>query len=412
MELKVIRKKKPSQRAMAIAKDLVKVIRGGLTKEAYDNGMNVSRYLEAADPTSQHPVGTRSDAFNRVLAACGIRTSSNPELGISASTLEDVVNHPVARHLAIEIFSRAYRRSIHGGSRVTVASGEGVPGTMINQWQYPGTPRGVPLQPAIPLAELIGQTTGINSNYYKPFYIQDVQKATARVSEAAEIPAVRISTTEHSITLTKFGRRLDVTYEALRRIPIDLMSIYVQRIAIKVETDKVDTVMGIIVNGDGNSGTSATSYNLTALDPATTANNLTVAAWLAFKMKFLNPFQMTHVLGQSTSVLKLLMLNTGSTNIPLVMMGGIPGSQIMSMTPINQTLAGGERYGWLASAPASKLVGIDRRFAVERVFEIGANIQESDRDVKQQINSLILSEVEGYDIMEGGNANQILNLAA
>lgn len=401
-----IRKLKPSERA----KEVVKNLTASVTKDAYTLGMNLSRYLESLDPTSQHPQGTQSDAFNRALAACNIRTQSIPELGITASTLEDVVKHRQAQHLAIEIISRAYRAVVHGKRTPSIGSLEGLPGSFINQYSYPATPRGTPLSAAIPLAELVGQTTGINTNYYRPFYIGDVSKATARVVEAAEIPAVRIATSEHTITLKKFGRRIDVTYEALRKIPIDLLSIYVQRIAIKVETDKVDTVVGVLISGDGNSGTAATSYNMTSLDASATGGNLTLKAWLAFKMKFVNPFMMTHVLGQSDPMLKLFLLNTGSGNIPLVMMGGIGGAQ--GITPINQTLGGGERGGWLSAVTADKLLGFDRRFAVERVFEIGANIQETDRDVKSQINSLVLSEVEGYAIMEGGNATKLLNLAA
>jgi hypothetical protein len=81
------------------------------------------------------------------------------------------------------------------------------------------------------------------------------------------------------------------------------------------------------------------------------------------------------------------------------------------VTAINQSLAGGERLGWLDSAPAGKLLGFDARLTVERVFEIGGNIQESDRDIKSQLNHLVMTEVEGYAIMEGyGNASKILDL--
>ncbi len=381
-------------------------------REAYEKGMNVSRYLESLDPTEAHQENElrsgSTDAFNRVLRACGIRTQSMPERGIAASTLEEVVKHEKARYLATEIFARAYRKVVFGSKREPITGSIGQIGSYINQYTYPA-PRDILLEPAIPLSEVVGQTTGIRTNVYRPFYLEDVTKANSRVAEAAEIPAVKISQSEKTITLRKYGRRLDVTYESLRHIPIDLLSFYVQRIAIAVEAEKVDKVLDIIVNGDGTANTQATNYNLTTLDSGTTANNLTLKAWLAFKMKFKNPLRMTTVLSQEAGALSLMLLNVGSANIPLVMAGGVMGSQ--GITPINDRLAGGERLGWLDSAPVGKLVGFDKRLAVERIFEIGSNIQESYKDVKHQIDGLVLSEVEGYAIIDP-KGNKTLNLAA
>jgi hypothetical protein len=386
-----------------------------LAREAYEHGMNVSRYLESLDPSTAHTGRSGEvDAFNRVLRACGIRTRTNPEAGLPASTLEDVVRHKQARYLAVEIFARAYRSVAFGGAkyqRTPISSGMGVFGSFGNQFAYPATVRDTLLAPAIPLSEMIGVTTGIRTNVYRPFYLDDVSHANSRVSEMAEIPAVSIAQHEKTITLRKYGRRIDASYEALRHMPIDLLSFYVQRIAIAVETEKVDTVLGIIVAGDGTPNTAATAYNLTTLDAGTTANNITLIAWLAFKMKFLNPVKMTTVLGNDDMVLKLLTLDSGLTNFPLMAMGGFLGNQVSSLTPINDALMGGERVGWLASAPATKLVGFDRRLSIERIFEIGATIQESDKDVKSQIDSLVLSEVEGYSIIDPA-ANKVINVAA
>lgn len=377
-----------------------------IIKESYSKGMNLSRYLESLDPSSDHKFA-KTDAFNRVLRAAGIRTKSVPELGMNASTLEDIVENERTQHLAVELFARAYRGVVFG-QRLTVQSGEGIAGSYLNQYAFT-QPRDILLQPAIPLAEVVGQTTGINATYYKPFYLEDVSHATSRVSEGAEIPAVRIATSDKMINLVKYGRRLDITYEAIRRIPIDLLSFYVQRIAIQVEADKVDKALSVLVSGDGNPGTAATSYNLTTLDTTAVPNALTLKAWLAIKMKFLNPLVATTVLSQDTSMLGLMLLNAGSANIPLVAMG--PQFAGLGLSPINQGLRDGVRGGWLASAPANKLVVFDKRLALERVFEIGGMIQETGKDVKSQIDNLVLSEVEGYGIIDP-KATKLLNLAA
>lgn len=394
----------PSGRAAAIRDG---VLSKDLTVTAYDKGMNVSRFLESLDPSSEHG-NTRLDAFNRVLRACGIRTKSSIAMGIQASTLEDVVKHPQARYLAVELIARAYRGAALSMSRSPITSFEGVPGSMINQYAFPAA-RSFLLEPAVPLSEVVGQTTGIDASHYRPFYLEDVSNATSRVAEMAEIPAVRITTGEKTISLKKYGRRLDASYESMRRIPIDLLAFYVRRIAVAVEAEKVDAVVNIIVSGDGTPNTAATNHDLTALDSGTTANNLTLKAWLAFKMKFKNPFMLTTAIGREDAILKLMLLNTGSTNIPLSVMGGLFAQQ--GVTPINQGLGDGVRAGWLDIAPAGKIVSFDKRMCVERVFEIGGTITEADQDVKSQINSLVLSEVEGYNIIDP-KSNKTLNLAA
>lgn len=382
-----------------------------MMREAAERGMNFSRYLEFLDPSKAYDK-PNGDAFDRALKACGIRTESIPALGIWASRLEDLVRHPKAKHLAIEYLARAYRAVAFGApqQRATVTSFEGTVGSMINQFAYPSQPRGVLLEPAIPLSEIVSQTVGITQSYYKPFYLEDISQATMRVGEGAAVPAVRISTGDKTITLKKYGRRIDMTYEAVRRIPIDLLAFYVQRIAVKIETEKVDKVVDIIVNGDGNSGTAATSYDLTDLDSGTTANNLTLKAWLAFRMKFKNPYMLTHALGRDDTILGLMLQNTGSTNIAL-MQAGSPLFAAQTVVPINQTLRDGVRAGWLDSPPSGKIIGIDGRLSVERAFEIGANLQESEKDIIQQINTLVLTEVEGYNVLEQ-EANKILDLTA
>lgn len=380
-------------------KELLNSLDRNVTQKAYGKGKNLSRYLESQDPSKDHKGHLANmDAYNRLLTVAGIRTKSVPSMGIEASVVEDMVEHRNAQHLVVEFFARQYRKVAHGDfNRNMVMSKEGAVNTAFNRPVYDG-PRDLLLQPAIPITELVGQTTGINQTYYKPFYLEDVQNANSRVAEGAEIPAVKIAQSEKQINLVKYGRRIDTTYEAIRRLPIDVLGFYVQRIAVAVEADKVSKVLNVLVVGDGNAGTAATSYNLDDLNGAAAAGVFNLTAWLTFKMKWQNPLMMTTVLGQDAEILKLLLLDTGSANLPLYNLPNFPAAT--AMTPINQSLRDGIRYGWTSEAPANRLVAFDRRMAIERLFEIGGNVQESGNDIKQQINNLVLSEVEGYAVID------------
>ena len=111
---------------------------------------------------------------------------------------------------------------------------------------------------------------------------------------------------------------------------------------------------------------------------------------------------------QEAVALQLALLNTGSANIPLI--SANLGNLGTSLTPINQ-FADAVRYGWTSDAPALKIVGFDPRFAIERVTEIGADISEIERFTTKQTQTLTMSEVEGYALMDV-NAVEILDVNA
>lgn len=376
------------------------------------HGQNLSNAFENLDPTSAHQ-DQSVDAFERVLLAAGIIPRSVPEYGVQATTLAEMNSDPKARLLIPEIFSRAWRKVAFGNYNrgALNTSQDATLGSFLNQWAFSGV-RLPQLTAAIPVSELVALTTGINQNYYRPFIMNDLdddEVVNARVAEGAEVPAIQITNSEKQLTLGKVGRRIDATYEALRQVPIDLLSYFVQRVAIRVEAEKVDTIINTLITGDGNAGTAATNYNLTALDGTAVAGTPTLKGWLAFKMKFANPFIATHIFGREDVILKLMMLNTGSANVPLTSGGSLFAAQ--QFQPINQSLADGVRAGWLDSVPANKVLAIDKRVAVERIFEIGSNIREVDKWIREQKESLVMTETEGYAVNEP-LAVKTLNIAA
>ena len=60
--------------------------------------------------------------------------------------------------------------------------------------------------------------------------------------------------------------------------------------------------------------------------------------------------------------------------------------------------------------PASKIVAFDNRMAVERIVEIGANINEVDNFIGNQTQLMTMTEVEGFGI-DDPNAVKILDIS-
>jgi hypothetical protein len=224
-----------------------------------------------------------------------------------------------------------------------------------------------------------------------------------RVGEAADIPLGKLTEAEHTIRLHKYGRGIQLTYEAMRRSRVDRLAWWIQWAALQDEIDKVSAALTTLISGDGN-GNAATNYALNTLDAAAVSGTLTLKGWLAFRMKWKSPYMMTHALMREAAALQMMLLNTGSANVPLA--GANLGGQAVALTPINVT-ADAVRYGWTDDVAANVILGYDRRFGLELVTEIGSVITETERYITNQTNILVMSEVMGFSVLDGSAAKTL-----
>jgi hypothetical protein len=402
------------------AGDILRQVNLEFMERAYAERLSISAALETLDPSSEHP-NERTDAFQRVMAHAKIVTRSVPGIGLAADTGDDFIakadKAAGARGAGHILFTEHLTRVWKGASgrdintRAMYTSADNALGTLANPYVDTSIARwDKQLAPQIPISALVAMTTPVDGNTYRAFYLTDdaSNARMVRVSEFAEIPGAKLTGGDRVIYLHKYGRKITMSYEQMRRMRIDQVAMHVGRLAVQAEVDKLAVVIDVAVNGDGNAGTAATSYNLTTLDGSTTANNLTLLAWLTFKAKFLNPYVLDTVIGQETPIIKLQMLNTGNANIPLVF---LPGNLFGGLRPISPQLAQGQSFGITTDAPSGKLIGLDTRLAVAQVTEIGATIQEVQRFIGNQTEAMTMTETEGWHILDG-NATKILNLAA
>lgn len=394
--------------------DLLKQMGANMYRAAYEKGMSLSAFLELyEDPSEGYNDGT--DAFQRLLRAAEVRVEDVPSWGLPASTYEDFNKTDQARALIPEWVSRVYREVQTGrkySTRDIYQSSDGIPGSWERPYAEAANARwDSELAPAIPVSELIALTTTIDADSYRAYYLQNdtENQSMTRISEGAEVPRVKLVGGEHTIDLYKFGRALEASYEVLRRQRVNKIALHLRRIAVQAEVDKVATIIDVMINGDGNNN-AAVSYDLTTLDGDATAGTITLKGWLAFKMQFANPYVMTGALAREAEALQLLTLSTGDANIPLVTIQGASG--FGSFSQINSGLAGIVRLGWTDDVPSGQyIVAFDRRVAVERVVEMGANITEIERFTTKQTQTLTMTEVEGYAIIDE-NAVRVLNVNA
>jgi hypothetical protein len=390
--------------------ELLRSLSANSYAEAYKSGRSLSAWLEKQDPSVDHK--GQLDAFGRVMRASGIRTTTIMEQGVFADELDAFNKDDHTRALLPEWVAREARRARTGkdpSTRAIYITGDNVSGTVGQPIEFAQQPRFTQIAPAIPLSELVAMTTGINGGAYQAFYLNNDTDALRmkRVAEGTEVPKAKLTAGTHTVRLKKYGRALEVSYEQLRRQRIDVVALHIARMAVQAESDKVAAVMDTAINGDGNATTSATVYSLTTLDPAATAGTLTLKGWLAFKMKFTNPYMMTVALANDVTVLQAMLLNTGSANVPLVFIAAQNG--FGGFRSINPGLRDNVGIGWTSDAPSLKVVAFDSRFAIERVYEIGGNLTEVERWISRQTQEIVMTEVEGYDVFDQ-SATKILDV--
>ncbi len=341
-----------------------------LYKESYSQGKTFSQFLEGLDPSNQY-VGNDArlgqlDAFERQMLAAGIRTKSDEGKGLYADTVD---------------------KFFLGTSNSDVLFPE-----FINR-----TARQALLAPDI-LNELVAIKTPIQGNAYKTFYVDlaTAAKQKKRVAEGTEIPTTTITGHTHAITLNKKGRAIDASYEFIRRMRIDMLALLIEGILQQTGVDLADDAVKVLISGDGNANTAAANYDLTSFG-GVVADGIDWESWLKFRLKFY-PYKGITAIVDETQLVKVLGIQPPVID-PLTLMASMNGG-----TPVGgganlaqNVFSGPMRYVYLPSTTiADKVLVIDPKYALEQVTEIGADIVETDKIIKSQFETIVLSQVTGF----------------
>lgn len=376
--------------------------------ESMKAGVTISRYLDMVNPSEE---GSKLDAFQRQLKVAGLRTRSIPQAGAWASRVEDFYSTPGGRLLFMEHMAREWRKVSHATpeQRAIFLSSDAVLGSPERPFSDSGPFWNNQFEPAIPLTEVVAMTSSIQGEDFRSLFMTyDAESLRLfRVGESAEIPTATLSTSTRSTRLRKYGRGIRTTYEQMRRVQVDRIAWWFRWQAVQSEIDKLAAAMTFLINGDGNANTAATEINQSTLDATATPGEISLTAWLKFRMGFAPPYVMTTVLAEIDEIVQLVQLNLGTANLPLV--NGSFSGLGNSFTPINAT-ADGVRYGWTDEAPDQKYLGFDRRAALEQVTEIGGDITETERFITNQTEVTVMTEVNGFAVLDPA-ATKLLDIS-
>jgi len=313
----------------------------GMYAEAAQRGLDLTGYLETLDPS---PRGAHLDAFERQLALTGIRIHGDNA---------DIVDRFFASQESAVLFPEFVSRAVRVG-----------------------------FEDFSPLRNILAARVKIDDNTYKSIYMddsvyQDGEKSLAVASEGASLPAIELKTAEHTVLIKKYGRYLQATYEAIRRKRANVVAIFLRGIGVQIQRDKFKDAVQVLINGDGNNNPAPSA-------DVETSGTLAYGDLVSFALSFA-PYRMDVMLCNPTTAAVLLTLEQMAEP-------AISGGFQIQGEPVR--LFGAELIVD-ASVPDNQIIGLDRRFALQEVYETGV-LTESERLIRRQIEGAAISEVAGF----------------
>ena len=312
-------------------------------------GKSFTQVLESLDPSENYR-GTAlegTDAFQRQLKRFGIRAK-----GPGSSTVEKFFATMDSAVLFPEYIARTVRTGMEENDI---------------------------------LPSIVATTTVIDAMDYRSIYsvATDDDKALKNVAEGGAIPTTEVKTKEHLVSLTKRGRMLVASYEALRFQKLDLFSVMLRQIGAYIQKQQLSDAVNVIINGDGNSN-AATAYTIGSSPMSGTKGTLTYDQLVEFWGQF-DPYNMNTMLCSTSTMTKLLKVDelqnpltglnfqgTGKMTSPM-------GAQLHRTGAVNDGV----------------IIGLDNRYALELV-RAGDVLVEYDKLIDQQLERAAITSISGF----------------
>lgn len=384
-----------------------------------EDGITISQLFERLNPTdsTKREQGYMTDAFTRQMKRFGIRTKSDPLNGIPASTVADFL-YPPERDSRGHLVDEKVRAATAGVFQSNDPQSWILFPEFINrQLRVTGLPQDI-------LGEIVAKVQPVDSQGYRSIYLEDVrdQRRMTRIPERGQFPTIYIQTKEHETFIEKYGIRIEGTYEYARRVRLDILSIFLQRIAAQNKLDQAEQGVDILINGDGNAN-AAPNWNLSTLDAnvgtgpgtvydtflalygypnqsSTISKALSYNAFLKFKATIF-PYQMTTMLGRLNELLQIITLQFPNIN-PLLLLSqfGAEGVKIGTIE-LAQDMWGSVRLVYMPFMVGGLILGLDKNMALEELVEVNSNITENARNILTQTNHLVVSINMGFSVIIG-----------
>lgn len=312
-------------------------------------GMSFTQVLESLDPSENYR-GTAlegTDAFQRQLKRFGIRAK-----GAGSSPVEKFFRTMDSAVLFPEYIARTVRQGMEEND----------------------------ILPAITATTTIIDAMDYRSIYSVP---TDDDKELKDVEEGGTIPETEVKTKEHLISLSKRGRMLVASYEAIRFQKLDLFSVMLRQIGAHIQKQQLSDAVDVLINGDDNDN-AAVQYTIGTTPISGTQGTLGYDQLVEFWGQF-DPFTMNTLLCSTSCMTKML-------KIP-ELQNPLTGLNFQGTGKLTTPL--GAQLHRTSAVADGVIIGLDNRYALEQV-RAGDVLVEYDKLIDRQLERAAITSIAGF----------------
>lgn len=209
-----------------------------------------------------------------------------------------------------------------------------------------------------------------------------------KVAEGAELPVMKLTTSDSEIYLDKYGGQLQVTYEAMRDQALDELGFWIRRIGMQIALDETDELLEILIAGDGTTH-GAAETNATDRDAAT-GGTPAYSDLVSWGYDFNDPYVMDIAIGNGSDLADLANLSEFK-DAALAQ----AYTAMKLWTPLSVTYLRRDAATTASNYEAELMIGIDSRYAAKK-YTYGGFISEADKIIERQINVRTFSYYAGF----------------
>ena len=235
------------------------------------------------------------------------------------------------------------------------------------------------------LPNITATTTVIDAMDYRSIYSvpTDEDKELQDVEEGTAIPETEVKTKEHLVSLTKRGRMLVASYEALRFQKLDLFGVMLRQIGAHIQKQQLMDAVNVLKNGDGNDN--AAAVFTVGTSPITgTKGTLGYDQLVEFWGQF-DPYTMNTLLCSTNTMTKLL-------KIP-ELQNPLTGLNFQGTGKLTTPL--GAQLHRTSAVTDGVIIGLDNRYALEQV-RAGDVLVEYDKLIDRQLERAAITSIAGF----------------
>ena len=235
------------------------------------------------------------------------------------------------------------------------------------------------------LPKIVATTTTIDAMDYRSVFsaASEEDKKLMQVAEGASIPATEIRSKSNLVKLNKRGRMLVASYEAIRFQKLDLFAVTLRQIGAYIQKMHLQDAVDVLVNGDGNND-AAEVLTIGTSPLSGTKGTLTYAQLVEFWSQF-EPYTMNALLASGDAMVKMLKLTE--------LQNPLTGLNFQGTGKLSAPM--GAELLRAACVPSGKLIGLDRRYALEMV-QAGEVSVEYDKLIDRQLERAAITSISGF----------------